>query len=66
MPWDSDPAFGSARRVLYGQWSGRRAIYLHVDGNRLNVGNFDETGLNCDNWNDDERNDNLGVFPDGA
>ena len=31
--------------------------------NRLELGNFDEDGLNCnDNW-DDDANDNLGVFP---
>lgn len=32
------------------------------DGNRLNLGNFDENGLNCNNWWNDNRNDNLGVF----
>lgn len=32
----------------------------NADGNRLKLGNFDENGLNCDNWNwDDNRNDNL-------
>ncbi|MBI5230118.1 MAG: hypothetical protein HY981_02350 [Candidatus Magasanikbacteria bacterium] len=30
---------------------------------RLNLGNFDENGLNCNNWNSDETpNENLGVF----
>jgi hypothetical protein len=38
-------------------------LTLNSDGNWLNLGDFDETGLNCnDNWNDN-RNDNLGVFP---
>lgn len=38
-------------------------IFCNADGNRLNLGNFDENGLNCDNWNwDDNHNDNLGVF----
>lgn len=31
------------------------------DGNRVNVGNFDAKGLNVNNWNDDNRNDNIGV-----
>ncbi len=45
--------------------SGHIMLAFHADGNRLNLGNFDEHGLNCDNnWNwDDNRNDNLGVFP---
>ena len=35
----------------------------NADGNRLNLGDFDGNGLNCDNWNfDEKRNDNLGVF----
>lgn len=39
-------------------------LTLNADGNRLNLGDFDENGLNCDNYNwDDNRNDNLGVFP---
>ena len=39
-------------------------VHFHSDGNRLNVGNFDETGLSCDYWDwDDERFDNLGAFP---
>lgn len=40
-------------------------IALNSDGNRLNLGNFDENGLNCDNWNwnGDNRNSNLGCFP---
>jgi len=38
-------------------------ISCNADGNRLNLGNFDDTGLNCNNWNDDDNaNDNLGVF----
>jgi len=38
-------------------------ITCNADGNRLNLGNFDGTGLNCNNWNSDgERNGNLGVF----
>lgn len=40
------------------------SLYLHADGDRLNLGNFGENGLNCDNWNwDENRNDNLGCFP---
>lgn len=35
--------------------------YLDSDGNRVNVGNFDSKGLNVNNWNDDNRNDNIGV-----
>jgi hypothetical protein len=31
------------------------------DGNRVNVGNFDVKGLNVNNWNDDNRNDNIGL-----
>lgn len=31
------------------------------NGDRVNVGNFDENGLNVNNWNDHDRNDNLGV-----
>jgi hypothetical protein len=35
----------------------------NADGNRLNLGNFDESGLNCnDNWWDENRNRNLGAF----
>ena len=31
--------------------------------NRLNLGDFDEHGLDCDNWNwDANRNSNLGAF----
>jgi hypothetical protein len=36
---------------------------LNADGNRLDLGDFDEQGLNCDNYDwDDNRNDNLGCF----
>lgn len=31
------------------------------DGNRVNVGNFDDNGLNVNNNWDDNRNDNIGV-----
>lgn len=42
---------------------GHIMLTLNADGNRLNLGNFNETGLNCNNnWNDN-RNSNLGVFP---
>lgn len=34
---------------------------FHTDGNRLIVGNFNENGLNCNNWNEDA-NDNIGFF----
>lgn len=39
-------------------------IIVRSDGYRLNLGGFDETGLNCDDWNwhDDERNGNLGCL----
>jgi hypothetical protein len=38
-------------------------ISCNADGNRLNLGNFDDIGLDCNNWNfDDNANDNLGVF----
>jgi len=38
---------------------------LNADGNRLNLGDFDADGLNCNNWNwnDDKRNPNIGCFP---
>ena len=35
--------------------------YLDSDGNRVNVGNFDSKGLNVNNWNDDNRNGNIGL-----
>ena len=35
--------------------------YLDANGNRVNVGNFDANGLNVNNWNDDNRNDNIGL-----
>ena len=35
--------------------------YLDSDGNRINVGDFDDKGLNVNNWNDDNRNDNIGL-----
>jgi hypothetical protein len=45
-------------------WFAAYLMVLHVDGNRLNLGDFDSNGLNCDNWNqDDDRNSNLGCFP---
>jgi hypothetical protein len=28
----------------------------------LELGNFDENGLNCNNWWDSNRNGNIGVF----
>ena len=34
---------------------------FHADGNRLIAGNFDEDGLNCNNW-DENANDNIGFF----
>jgi len=34
---------------------------LQVNGNRLIAGNFDENGLNCNNWNENG-NDNVGFF----
>lgn len=47
------------RRAVFRKVSG---ISRNADGNRLNLGNFDGTGLNCNNWNyDDDANDNLGV-----
>lgn len=50
----------SIRRTVPRKVSG---ISCNADGNRLNLGNFDDTGLNCNNWNfDDNANDNLGVF----
>jgi hypothetical protein len=35
--------------------------YLDSDGNRVNVGNCDANGVNVNNWNDDNRNDNVGL-----
>ena len=35
--------------------------YLDSDGNHVNVGNFDAKGLNVNNWNDNNRNSNIGV-----
>lgn len=38
-------------------------ISCNADGNRLNLGNFDDAGLNCGYWYfDDNANDNVGVF----
>lgn len=38
-------------------------IFCNAEGNRLNLGNFDENGLNCDNWNwDEDANDTLAAF----
>lgn len=34
---------------------------FHEDGNRLIAGNFNENGLNCNNW-DENANDNVGFF----
>jgi len=31
------------------------------DGNRLIAGNFNDNGLNCNNWNENG-NDNIGFF----
>lgn len=37
-------------------------ISCNADGNRLDL-NWNEAGLNCDNWNDDDKaNDNIGAF----
>ncbi len=48
------------RRVVIRMVSGASC---NADGNRLNLGDFDDAGLNCDddNWNDD-RNDHIGAF----
>jgi hypothetical protein len=35
--------------------------YCDSAGDRVNVGNFDADGLNVNNWNDDNRNDNVAV-----
>ena len=35
--------------------------YLDSNGNHVNVGNFDGKGLNVNNWNDDNRNSNIGL-----
>ena len=37
------------------------ANYVTSDGNRVNVGNFDENGLNVNNYWDDNRNYNIGL-----
>jgi len=37
-------------------------LTLNADGNRLYAGDFDETGLNCDNWWNDNSNANIGFF----
>ena len=58
------------RDMRYSPERTRRAVLREVPGisgnaagNRLNLANFDGTGLNCNNWNfDDNANDNLGVF----
>lgn len=34
---------------------------MDSDGNRVNLGNFDEDGLNVNNNRDDNRNDNIGL-----
>ena len=61
---DIDAKFDSALRVINGWWQGRcRAHTRSGDRDRLDLGNFDENGLNCnDNW-DENAYDNLGVFP---
>jgi len=38
-----------------------RTSSLDSGGDRVNVGNFDAKGLNVNNWNDDNRNDNIGL-----
>ena len=43
-----------------GSWTGADK-YLDSDGNRVNVGNFNASGLNVNNNWDDNRNDNLGL-----
>ena len=37
------------------------ANHVTSDGNRVNVGNFDENGLNVNNYWDDNRNYNIGL-----
>lgn len=49
------------RTPLNGLYS--RTDTLRVDGYRLLVGDFDETGLNCVHWYVDGRLGGLGVFP---
>ena len=39
----------------------RKSNNLDSDGNRVNLGNFDDKGLNLNNNWDDNRNDNLAV-----
>jgi hypothetical protein len=36
-------------------------MFVDSNGNHANVGNFDEDGLNINNWNDNDRNSNVGV-----
>ena len=50
---------GSVPRTS-GSWMGADK-YLDSDGNRVNVGNFDDKGLNVNNNWDDNRNENLGL-----
>ncbi len=38
------------------------AYFRDADGNRLYLGNFDADGLNCNNWNGEDANGNIGVF----
>ncbi len=35
---------------------------LRDSGNRVNLGNFNRDGLNCDNWNWDDANSNIGCL----
>ena len=49
----------SIRRAVFWKVSG---IFCDANGNRLNL-NWNERELNCDNWNDDDNaNNNVGVF----
>jgi len=50
--------FGKPRGLVTGTGTGK---FLDSDGNRVNVGNFDDEGLNVNNYWDDNRNSNLGV-----
>jgi len=36
--------------------------FVTSDGNRVNGGNFDRNGFNVNNYSDDNRNYNIGVF----
>ena len=38
-----------------------KTITRAASGNRVNIGNFDSDGLNVNNYNDDNRNNNIGV-----